>query len=633
VREPANILLVHRYLWPQENSAYGYMVRELATFHRGLGDQVTVLTAEAQSNDESAARDRWAREHDISLIELALKPDRGRSAGHRVFASLRFSLRALATVFRGRYDAVSVGSYPFLIAPLLVLVGARLTGARSLFYVQDILGARLRRRPGAAGLAGRLVGAVDRSLVALATTTVTLTEDMKQTLGDPTIVVLQNYVVDPVSPADPRPSDRPQMIYAGNFGVAQNLDHIIDAAVLANEQRDFTLLLLGGGSERSRIGQAVAELGVDFIEVQGPVGRVAAGSKSLNYLAHGLGVVMLCEPEVRSVADLVEAGVATVGSPSNPSSLAAAMVAQIDAMQGGDGSRNRIAVWADKHLSKQVYLDLYSSQVLPAWLSAAPAERSGTEGSGLATARGATLGAMGPTSEPTEANTEAFYDEFWTDGVWSGREPNHDEQLRIDALTRLVADHDLGPRILDVGCGRGVVTTALARHGSIVGIDVVKAGVERGRQLYPELDLRHMSVGELNETNEDPFDLVVSTEVIEHVSDAEKATFVHDIAASLRPGGSLLLTTPRAELQDAWQAHVSLAQPREDWLTEPELDELLESAGLKIAHRERIGVYPVTQWRRPLVVGPTRRLAASFPPLRRLIDRAGIYQVVVATKL
>ena len=251
----------------------------------------------------------------------------------------------------------------------------------------------------------------------------------------------------------------------------------------------------------------------------------------------------------------------------------------------------------------------------------------------------ATPGPAGATSKvrpmsepPSDDATEGFYQDFWTESVWSGSEPNRDEQMRIEALERVIADHRLGGSILDVGCGRGVLTRHFAKHGEIMGIDIVEAAVRRGRDLFPEIDLQHRTLADVNTSAAGSFDLVVSSEVLEHVPRGEQSGFLREIHRALRPGGFVLLTTPRGELHRQGRAHVDSEQPIEDWLSEGELDAMLTAAGLSIVHRERTGVYPISWWRTPLVISPVRRLVARSSVLRRVVQRAGIYQVVLAQK-
>ncbi|MEM9063878.1 MAG: class I SAM-dependent methyltransferase [Planctomycetota bacterium] len=101
-------------------------------------------------------------------------------------------------------------------------------------------------------------------------------------------------------------------------------------------------------------------------------------------------------------------------------------------------------------------------------------------------------------------------------------------------------------RILDVGSGNGYLLGMLCRELSAtgVGIDISDEGVDRARRSYPEqrFEVELATPGLLDRIGEEPFDLVVSTEVVEHVyapRDWAMACF-----ESLRPGGTLLASTP-----------------------------------------------------------------------------------------
>ncbi len=109
-----------------------------------------------------------------------------------------------------------------------------------------------------------------------------------------------------------------------------------------------------------------------------------------------------------------------------------------------------------------------------------------------------------------------------------------------------------GLRILDVGCGGGLLCEPLARLGAAVtGIDAVEAGVEAARAHAAgeelAIDYRVTSAEALAEAGE-AYDVVVSLEVVEHTAD--RAAFVAALCALVAPGGGLALSTlnrtPRA---------------------------------------------------------------------------------------
>ena len=148
-----------------------------------------------------------------------------------------------------------------------------------------------------------------------------------------------------------------------------------------------------------------------------------------------------------------------------------------------------------------------------------------------------------------------------------------------------------GKRALDVGCGAGLVCEPLARLGAAVtGVDAapenIAAASEHATGAGLAIDYR---AGELSGLNLGQFDLVTCMEVLEHVAD--KGAFVAGLAASLTPGGLLILSTPNRTVQSrlllVGAAEMVGAIPRgthhwDDFVTPDELRDLLVDAGLTI---------------------------------------------------
>ncbi|XP_045768708.1 ubiquinone biosynthesis O-methyltransferase-like [Maniola jurtina] len=108
-----------------------------------------------------------------------------------------------------------------------------------------------------------------------------------------------------------------------------------------------------------------------------------------------------------------------------------------------------------------------------------------------------------------------------------------------------------GKKILDAGCGAGVLSEGLAKYGAeVTGIDLSRELVELARQ-HSAADARlahnpptyiYTSIEEHCNKFPDTYDLVVVSEVLEHV--AQQELFVACCARAARPGGKLLFTTP-----------------------------------------------------------------------------------------
>jgi SAM-dependent methyltransferase len=116
-----------------------------------------------------------------------------------------------------------------------------------------------------------------------------------------------------------------------------------------------------------------------------------------------------------------------------------------------------------------------------------------------------------------------------------------------DAIRRLGL---AAPRILDAGCGTGGNLEMLAGFGEVTGLELAPAAIAAARARGPW----HVERGGL--PGDYPawrrrFDLVVMTDVLEHIDDDAGA--LASVAALLRPDGHVLLTVPAFEF--LWGAH------------------------------------------------------------------------------
>jgi 2-polyprenyl-3-methyl-5-hydroxy-6-metoxy-1,4-benzoquinol methylase len=115
----------------------------------------------------------------------------------------------------------------------------------------------------------------------------------------------------------------------------------------------------------------------------------------------------------------------------------------------------------------------------------------------------------------------------------------------LGPLLRLAGPLRPGTRVLDAGCGNGFYAAQfLARGCVVVGVDLGEAGIAHARKTYPQgrFELAEVDPTLLPRLGEDPFDLVISTEVIEHLY--QPKAFVAGCFAALKPGGRFVCTTP-----------------------------------------------------------------------------------------
>ena len=126
---------------------------------------------------------------------------------------------------------------------------------------------------------------------------------------------------------------------------------------------------------------------------------------------------------------------------------------------------------------------------------------------------------------------------------------------RLDYITSQIAaefGRDLsaqrpfgGLRILDIGCGGGLLSEPMARLGAeVVGADAAERNIPvaeaHARQSGLAIDYRHTTAEALAAAGE-RFDVVLNMEVIEHVADP--GAYLRDCARLVAPGGLMIVAT------------------------------------------------------------------------------------------
>jgi 2-polyprenyl-6-hydroxyphenyl methylase / 3-demethylubiquinone-9 3-methyltransferase len=163
-----------------------------------------------------------------------------------------------------------------------------------------------------------------------------------------------------------------------------------------------------------------------------------------------------------------------------------------------------------------------------------------------------------------------------------GRDP-----ARLDSLA--------GLRILDIGCGGGVLSEPLARIGAaMVGADPVESNIAAAKvhaaQAGLSIDYRCTTAEALAEAGE-AFDIVLAMEVVEHVADFR--LFVELSAAMVKPGGLMFVATINRTIKSFALAIVGAEYilrwiPRgthqwDKFNTPDELELALEQSGLRLS--------------------------------------------------
>ena len=194
----------------------------------------------------------------------------------------------------------------------------------------------------------------------------------------------------------------------------------------------------------------------------------------------------------------------------------------------------------------------------------------------------------------------AYYEEKFTrDPLWSSPEPNRDELARWNAIETLLRGlPSLGRRrLLDVGCGRGWLTKLASQYGDAEGLEPVVGVAAFAGRMYPSLKLHACTLPELIRAADfQPYDIVLCSEVLEHVPGPAQGQFLECLRGAVRVEGSLILTTPRREMFERWRwlrrrlperLRADPDQPIEEPLTERELRSMLVLSGFRVQGHTR----------------------------------------------
>jgi len=190
--------------------------------------------------------------------------------------------------------------------------------------------------------------------------------------------------------------------------------------------------------------------------------------------------------------------------------------------------------------------------------------------------------------------------------------------VRLDYITAQIAaefGRDLrddtpfaGLRLLDIGCGGGLLSEPMARLGAtVVGADAAERNIPvaqvHAEQSGLEIDYRHTTAEALAAAGEQ-FDVVLNMEVVEHVADPQ--AYLSACQQLLKPGGIMICSTINRNPKSFALAIVGaeyvmrwLPKGTHEWqkfITPEELFSLIETAGLDPVDRKGFVFNPIS-WR------------------------------------
>lgn len=202
------------------------------------------------------------------------------------------------------------------------------------------------------------------------------------------------------------------------------------------------------------------------------------------------------------------------------------------------------------------------------------------------------------TVDPKEMSNFATFD--W----WSKAQNLHKlTDLRIQYLVKAFSlnyPHPFkGMKIIDIGCGGGILSERLARLGAdVTGVDPNIQAIQAAKyhqenhagNIAGKLQYRNAEVSEITEM----FDLVIASEVIEHTTDPRM--FLSQVISRMKPDGQTFLSAPNKTYK-SWLYVYQLAEILgyiergthnwEKFITPDELRDMLRGEGLEV--KEKIG--------------------------------------------
>lgn len=383
--DPARVLLVHRYFWP-DNPPYAVMLRAIAAHWSSRGHDVEVLSSQPSYKPETSLEPapRTERLDGFRVRRVPMRPDRGgflRRPRNMVRFSLLVTLRVL---FGRRRDVVMCSTVPQVLLGWATSGAARLRGSAFVYHCMD-LHPEIGRLSGEFShpLVYRLLMRLDTATCRRAAAVVVLSDDMRdallrrdRTLAD-RIVVLNNFdlpeygVEDAEAPVPPR-DDVVTVAFTGNLGRFQRLDTVV-AAVLSDapamervrlvlmgegaakggladqvaaaprDRRDRVVLLPHGSTAQARALMRIADWGL--VSLAPEVIWYAYPSKTATYLSEGLPVLAAVESDASLARDVEAWGVGAHVALESPATVASALARLLERGEGVAMRERAREVW------------------------------------------------------------------------------------------------------------------------------------------------------------------------------------------------------------------------------------------------------------------------------------------------
>lgn len=292
---------------------------------------------------------KWDVLDGIRILRLPLYPDHSRSAVRRVlnYGSFAIAATLLGSVLSGPMDVIFAEHPPLTIGLAAWMLG-RVRRAPFLYAVNDLW-------PESVEATGMLrsrylldwIGRLERFVYRRAAGIAVISPGVKENLvgkgvPSPKVQVIPHWADESVyRPLSPDPdvarnfgmAGRFNVVFAGQLGLAQALDVVLEAAEELSDLADIQFVLVGDGTDASRLRQEAAERGLANVRFVGrqpaermscifavadallvhlrddPLFRITIPSKTMAYMACGRPVVMAVEGDAADLIHAASAGV------------------------------------------------------------------------------------------------------------------------------------------------------------------------------------------------------------------------------------------------------------------------------------------------------------------------------------
>jgi len=184
---------------------------------------------------------------------------------------------------------------------------------------------------------------------------------------------------------------------------------------------------------------------------------------------------------------------------------------------------------------------------------------------------------------PADEALAAYYQEYYANDKY---ESKIDKKIKRSKRRIKKLKRGSDKTFLDVGCNVGTAVEAARICGlEACGIEIDAQAVDKAKDLFPQNEFHVFSVQEMAEQGRQ-FDIIHTTEVIEHVQDPH--SFMNSLYRLLSPGGVLYLTTPDAghfrTPADIRRWHEMKLPEHISLFTKPALRKLSQAGGYEKPH-------------------------------------------------